>query len=119
MNVEYQILALLFLHWVADFLLQSHQMASNKSSSIYWLTVHVATYSSVWFLAGIFLFPILTVITFTAITFACHWTTDYFTSKWTGRLWREQKIHNFFVVIGLDQFLHFTQLILTYTLLTS
>jgi len=32
---------LLLLHWVADFVLQSRDMAKNKSSSVLWLLAHL------------------------------------------------------------------------------
>lgn len=117
--MEYQILIILFIHWIADFVLQSNTMATNKSTSKYWLTLHVLTYSSVWLALGVWYFDPWMVSAFVAITFACHWITDYFTSKWTARLWKEGEVHNFFVVVGFDQFLHFTQLILTYSILNS
>ncbi len=51
------------------------------------------------------------------ITFATHWITDYFTSRWTSKLYAKGDIHNFFVVVGLDQFIHYTTLLGTYFLL--
>jgi len=51
------------------------------------------------------------------ITFITHWVTDYFTSKWTSRLWEEKQVHNFFVVIGLDQLIHATSLLITFNYL--
>lgn len=119
MKPEYTILAMLFIHWVSDFVLQTHKMATNKSTSVKWLSAHVGVYVLAWFFAGFLIFPVHLVAAFVGITFICHWVTDYFTSKWTSRLWREGKIHDFFVVIGFDQFLHFFQLIITYTLLTQ
>jgi hypothetical protein len=119
MKPEYTFLALVLVHWVADFVLQSHTMATNKSTSIKWLSIHISVYSFTWFLVGIWFFPVATVAAFAGITFACHWVTDYFTSKWTSRLWKAGKVHDFFVVVGFDQCLHYTQLVLTYMILTS
>ena len=112
----YIVLTLLFTHWIADFLFQTDEMAINKSKHNGWLFVHVLTYTS------IFLAPLLATRGFTGvgnmyflgITFLCHFITDYFTSRLSSKLWKEDKRHWFFVVIGFDQFSHYLQLLLTY-----
>jgi hypothetical protein len=48
------------------------------------------------------------------ITFVCHTVTDYITSRINSRLWLAQRVHDFFVSIGFDQVLHYTQLYITY-----
>jgi hypothetical protein len=114
MRTEYQIILILFIHWVVDFLLQTQKMAMNKSKSNYWLFVHVFIYSMTWLFIGLFLFKPMQVMLFTVITFVCHFVTDYLTSRWTGKLYKEQKFYGFpafFSVIGLDQFLHYLELI--------
>lgn len=117
MDIEYQILIILFIHWVADFLLQTSKMATNKSTSNKWLFFHVFDYSIVWLFIGIFFFNYKDVILFSTITFICHFITDYFTSRWTTKLYKVQNFRKFFKVIGFDQYLHFIQLILTYKFL--
>jgi len=52
-----------------------------------------------------------------SITFLTHWFTDLFTSRWTSKLWEKKDVHNFFVVIGLDQLIHATTLLITYNYL--
>ena len=37
---------LLFVHWVADFLLQSTNMGNRKSTSPAWLSLHVLVYTT-------------------------------------------------------------------------
>ena len=98
---------IILLHWLADFVLQTDQMAQNKSKSLYWLTLHVFAYSLIFFGFG---------WKFVLITFVCHWITDFVTSKITSYYWKIENRHMFFVVIGFDQFLHITQLLLTYEL---
>lgn len=121
MEIHYQILILLLIHWVADFLLQTPNMALNKSKSNYWLLIHVTVYSLVWFIIGIIFYKIELVVLFTTITFICHLIQDYITSRWTSKLYKEQKYYGFpafFSVIGLDQYLHYIQLILCYEYIT-
>lgn len=100
------LLAITWLHTLADFALQTDRMATSKSKENKWLAIHVLTYSSVFLLA----FGPL----FAAITFALHFATDYVTSRITSRLWKAEKRHEFFLVIGIDQAMHFTALVLTY-----
>jgi hypothetical protein len=99
-------LSLLACHFVFDFMLQSHKMACNKSKSNFYLTLHVAVYS-LWTL-GLFGFPNW----FWPWIFGTHWCTDFVTSRITSRLWRNQAYHDFFVVIGLDQLLHYVAIML-------
>lgn len=124
----YEILWILFTHWIADFVCQTHEMSINKSKSNWWLSYHVVVYSIVTLFSWLFMFGYVNSYikyTFTLtdwiwlfpITFLTHWITDYFTSRWTSKLYVKGDIHNFFVVIGLDQFIHYTTLLLTYKLL--
>jgi hypothetical protein len=120
MKTEYQIILIIFIHWVADFLLQTKTMATNKSKNNYWLFTHVFVYSLTWFIIGISMFDLKPVIQFTVLTFIFHFTTDYFTSRWTNKLYKRKKYYgfpSFFSVIGLDQFLHYLQLIVCYEIL--
>lgn len=111
----YQVIIILFIHWLADFVCQTHEMSINKSKSNKWLFYHVAVYSSIWLFSGIvFCFNIVYVLFFTGITFLAHFLTDYATSRITSRLYSEKRYHDFFVVIGVDQLLHYLQLISLY-----
>jgi len=119
-------LAMIFLfafHWVSDFLCQTHEMSLKKSKSILWLSYHVVVYSAMttllWsiFFGNMMVNPLTTISLIFGITFITHWITDYFTSKWTSRLWEEKQVHNFFVVIGLDQLIHATTLLITFNYL--
>lgn len=124
-------LIILFLHWIADFVLQTQWMASNKSKSLVALSTHVATYTAVlaiglilayWFIIAqlvltwaplymVFsIVPYKIIFTFVLVNGVLHFITDFFTSKWTRALYakayKTQDWHNFFVVIGLDQLIH-------------
>jgi len=117
-------LFIIFVHWVSDFVLQSHHMSTRKSSSNYYLTMHVLLYSFVTIFSWALALPLLGIhITSGSVwlaflfIFVTHWVTDYFTSRLTSKLYKEEKYHDFFVVIGFDQFLHYTQLLITYNYL--
>ena len=117
------ILYILFWHWMADFVAQTHEMAINKSSSVKWLTKHVIAYGKYLMYGSL---PLLIygviyeedwsilVVSYVVVNMILHWITDYFTSKWSSKLWKKGDVHNFFVVIGLDQLIHTFCLILTY-----
>lgn len=104
--IHYQELILIFvIHWFADFVLQSNWMASNKSKSNRALLAHISVYTLVLCIIN----PLWALI-----NGILHGITDYFTSRWTSRLWAKQDTHNFFVVIGLDQCIHAITLVITY-----
>lgn len=116
------LIAIMLLHWIADFLLQSKEMAINKSKSNYYLFQHVLVYTLTFYVFGLTFYSSKTAIAFCGITFLFHFITDYYTSRWTSSLYKKEKFYgfpSFFSVIGLDQFLHFVQLILTYAWVTS
>lgn len=129
---------LLVVHFIADFVLQTNEQANNKSISIWYLLEHTISYSIVFWLALVIIegFTIKSFM-FYNITLVSHTITDYFTSKGTRHLWmkvtiwdqpvvrscfppevikkrRGNCVHNFFVLIGFDQLLHISQLLLTY-----
>ena len=114
-------LSIIFIHWLADFVFQTDEMARGKSKNFSDLVYHTTVYSLVWLIT----IPIITYfdnieqytvkyILFVAITFLIHTFTDYFTSRINAKLWEQKKVHNFFVSVGFDQFLHYLQLFLTY-----
>lgn len=132
------VLAIIFIHWIADFVLQTDKMATGKSKNWTDLLSHTCTYSLVWLFIGfgIYLnqfkpynleyneimnkywsYYIPLGLLFVLITFIAHTITDYFTSRLNSKLWAEGKVHYFFVSVGFDQILHYTQLLLTYYIL--
>ena len=126
----YEIFGILILHWFADFILQTEEQSKMKSKDISYLIGHTLTYSFVMFFGIMCIVSLNNIYTeenvftyifymflFGTTTFFFHTLTDYFTSKWTAKLWKQNKVHTFFVVIGFDQFLHYLQLFLTYKIL--
>ena len=100
------IIGLIWLHFITDFLCQTDQMALNKSTSNKWLGIHVLTYSSLFFLFFGWKFALINGIG--------HFITDWITFRATSYLWKKEERHWFFVVIGFDQAIHMTTLLLTY-----
>lgn len=109
-------ITLLFIHWVGDYVLQSNEMATRKSQSIKWLTIHVLVYTCA-LLAGVLLLipfdviPIDHIATFVGINGAFHWITDLTTSRIAHRVADNPRIYH--PVIGFDQFLHSLTLLVT------
>lgn len=123
-------------HFVADFLFQTDKMATRKSTSNKWLTIHAITYISVMLPIGFYLnYSVYGEIihwgwdvgsSFMFINFILHWCTDFCTSRltsylwirgtndpngsWMGGSWR----HWFFSAIGCDQVIHYACLFFTY-----
>jgi hypothetical protein len=127
------VLWVIFAHWVADFVCQTHWQASNKSKNWEALASHVIVYTVV---VTVLLANWLVTdfgdhfIVFLIVTFVAHFVTDAITSRITSRLFMSQfvvspkwtvdthikpdfTLHWFFVVVGFDQFLHYAQLFLT------
>jgi Protein of unknown function (DUF3307) len=105
-------LALLAVHWLADFVLQTHWQASNKSKRLDALARHVMVYTAVLAGASVVLFGV-DGAPFAAVNGVLHFVTDFGTSRWTARLYAKQDWHNFFVVVGFDQLIHQTTLAAT------
>jgi hypothetical protein len=98
------LLFLIWTHFIADFIFQSDQMAINKSKSIKYLSLHVFIYSVCFLYIG---------WKFALINFLAHWIIDFITSKINSKLYTNHR-HWFFTMIGFDQALHTTTLVLTY-----
>jgi hypothetical protein len=110
-------LLLLFLaHWVGDFLLQSNAMASQKSKSIKWLTVHVAVYTATLGLFSILVIDSQVLGGFILVNAGLHWITDFFTSKLAYRYRERPK--TFYAILGLDQLIHYSCLAITFQYFT-
>ena len=101
------IMALMLVHFIADFALQSDWMAINKNSNWKAMGAHIAIYTTCLMVFG-FAYALLNGFV--------HLFVDINTSRATKILWQQNKRHWFFVVIGLDQMIHYWCLILTWNL---
>jgi len=124
-----QLLYLLAMHWLADFVCQTNWQATNKCHDNDALSLHVLTYVSVFIGCGFILHAWYWIVMdyntlfgyapwhwigFCVVNGAIHWVVDYFTSRLNSSLWKQGQIHDFFVSVGFDQFIHATCLFLTY-----
>ena len=100
----YTVLALVWTHFVADFVLQSDQMARNKHHDTKWLGLHSLTYGAPFLLFG---------YRYAIVATCLHYVVDMVNSKITARLYAAHETHWFFTVIGFDQALHMTILLWT------
>ena len=93
-------------------------MANNKSKCNIALLLHVSDYSFGLFVFGMINFydNIPKSILFAIFNAVAHFCTGYLTSRVTSHLYKKDKIHDFFVVIGFDQFIHIATLCGTYVI---
>jgi len=102
------IIILIWLHFLCDFVIQTDKIAKAKSSSNRALTIHCILYTLPFFYFG-WLYAV--------INFVAHFITDFLSSRLAGYYYRNGERHKFFIVIGFDQAIHLTTLILTLKLI--
>ena len=126
------ILQIVFAHWFGDFVLQRHWMATNKSKNWLALSSHVIVYTASLYFTMMTTGALLVLIVYddapNAVIYAMtpfayflwvvvngvlHFVTDAITSRITSKLWVKGDMHNFFVVVGFDQLIHYTCLFAT------
>lgn len=117
----FDVITLISLHFIGNFLFQNSWQTTNKSFNIRALSSHVSNYC----LTLLILMSIIymhygydKIVLFILITFIIHWIQDFITSRIGYRLkltaqrtrnWRYYYLHR-----GLDQLLHYLQLFLTF-----
>ena len=98
------IITAIWLHFLADFILQSTNIAMNKYKNNLILGIHALIYTAVM---GLFGWQIALI---NGIT---HFGIDYVTSKLTHNCWSKKEYRWFFIIIGCDQALHMSILVQT------
>lgn len=116
-----QYIWLIIAHFIADFLCQSRKMGVNKSSSIYWLSIHIIAYTSVltacafgaWYFYEV---PVSAtkIIIFSLTNGYLHLFTDFITSRVSAYFYKKEKLGFFWWTIGFDQMIHAICLLYTY-----
>ncbi len=104
------VLLLVWTHFFGDFVLQSNDMAVKKSKSIKWLLFHTSVYSILLLLFGLL---------FALVNFAAHFAVDFVTSRAGSHFRSQDNPKGFFMVLGMDQAVHLTTLVVTYHYLGS
>jgi hypothetical protein len=112
-------LLILFTHWIADFVCQTDQMAVNKSTSNFWLSLHVTVYTAwliplAWY---IFDGDAERTAMWVGANASLHYAVDFWTSRINSWFWQRDRRHDFFVMVGLDQLIHYACLLSLYAVL--
>lgn len=120
----YTVLTFMFIHWVFDFFLQTDEMARGKSSSNKHLCDHIGSYcAGLWIMAllntSYFNFNFAMIAVWIILNSFFHFFTDYVTSRASSLLFKAENYHDAFVVIGIDQFIHYATLFMSFYYITT
>ncbi len=107
-------LYIMLSHFLADFVCQSHEMATKKYNNLNWLLAHVGVYTLVLFLLMWPVVGLYASFSFAVLNGLAHLIVDFVTSKGTHYFFEKKDYHNGFVVVGLDQLIHVSILFLTF-----
>ena len=110
-------------HFIGDWLLQSRWMGDNKSKLFEALLAHVLTYGLVMSI-GVSIWSIYNTTwqtydlfwmgqVWVFVNVILHGITDKVSSHFTSKLYKENKIHGFFAVIGADGMTHYLTMLVT------
>ena len=108
-----EVFTILFIgHWVGDFVLQSSNMALKKSHSLKWLSIHIATYTAVFFVFSVVAIGFGLGWKFALVNGIIHFFVDLVTSKVVAKYSDRPRVY--YPLIGFDQLLHILSIIWTF-----
>ena len=114
------IFIILLTHYVADFLLQTHEQAINKSKCFKALFGHVLTYSLAFLPVALCIFEYTSVaLVWWGFNMAMHFFTDAATSKINASVYDKDCLRPLFIGVGADQLIHYITLFGSYSLLAN
>lgn len=114
-----QVVYALLAHWLFDFVLQSRETGLTKHKDFKVLLRHALFYSTSMTLAMAAWSGIDStedwhnLLQFQGVTFISHLVTDYFTSRYNAKVYRQDDLKPLINGIGFDQWLHQAQLVFT------
>ena len=103
------ILKIIICHWIGDGLLQTEQMATQKSKSTYWLSAHVGAYILP------FIVVFYNILGWVLLMAILHWIQDYITSRINSQYLQEKNNTMFWNSIWTDQMIHYVILFVSIT----
>jgi len=121
------IIVLLAAHFVGDYICQTPEMAAKKSRGILWLSIHSGMYSLMLSMGWLFValmviahkpeeFNLMRFIAVLPLTYLSHWIVKYFSSRLIAKFERNREHTNSFMILGIDQFLCQSLLVIIYKL---
>jgi hypothetical protein len=122
------IISILAAHFIADFPCQPDAWARGKSKSMVILSKHIAVYTLVLAallvmckFIGVVEIPsdlgAIYIVAWAGLNGGAHWIVDFFSSKATSYFFGKHDYHNGFVIVGLDQLLHYTCMIISWSVM--
>lgn len=129
-----EVLLILIIHYISDFIFQDEKWAVNKWKSFNDLISHTSVYSAVNFvlmIPVIFIYRftidldlmMVNIILFSFVSFIFHTITDFVMSKIVHNRFENKHLGSSipntgaFSMIGLDQVLHYIQLFIIYKMI--
>lgn len=103
---------LLLAHWIGDHLMQNKAMLPEAPIKMKWMVAHVLLYGTILSSASLLLFSWQIVLGFVVVNSVLHFLIDMLSSRLLYRLRDRPQV--FYVVLGLEQFLHITCLYWTF-----
>lgn len=101
-------IAIIWVHLIADFALQSRYIAIRKGKEIRYLLLHGLIYFACMLTFGIW---------FASINAVLHISVDFITSKFTSKFYKENNDYMFYLTIGIDQSIHLSVLLITFMMI--